>query len=62
MEKTLDSFFRKAEVKPYRHVYLASADGFKKYCEGCEFLVKAEETGSGPFVKRVFCAAEKCVK
>jgi hypothetical protein len=42
--------------------HLASVEGFKKYCEGCEHLAKSEETGSIMFPLRVYCRAEKCVK
>ena len=59
--KALDEFFKKAAEEKCA-VYLASLEGFKKYCDGCEFLAKAEETGSCIFPKRVYCKAEKCVK
>jgi hypothetical protein len=53
-ERTLDSFFGKGVEKTEKteqpkqrfNVYLASVEGFKKYCEGCERLAKPEETGS----------------
>jgi len=45
-----------------RAVYLASAEGFSKYCEGCAYLAKVEEVKGGLFNKRVFCKAEKCAK
>lgn len=72
-ERTLDSFFgknvekageiEKAEQPKQRfNVYLASVEGFKKYCEGCEHLAKSEETGSIMFPLRVYCKAERCVK
>ena len=66
-ERTLDSFFGKGAEKTEKpkqrfKVYLASTEGFKKYCEGCEHLAKSEETGSIMFPLRVYCKAEKCVK
>jgi hypothetical protein len=69
-ERTLDSFFGKSAEKTEKteqpkqrfNVYLASVEGFKKYCEGCDHLVKSEETGSYMFPLRVYCGAEKCVK
>jgi chromatin segregation and condensation protein Rec8/ScpA/Scc1 (kleisin family) len=69
-ERTLDSFFGKDAEKTEKtekpeqrfKVYLASVEGFKKYCEGCEHLAKSEETGSYMFPLRVYCRAEKCVK
>jgi hypothetical protein len=69
-ERTLDSFFGKSAEKTEKteqpkqrfNVYLASVEGFKKYCEGCDHLVKSEETGSYMFPLRVYCSAEKCVK
>jgi hypothetical protein len=50
-DRTLDSFFGKNVEKTEKpgqrfNVYLASVEGFKKYCEGCERLAKPEETGS----------------
>ena len=56
-ERTLNSFFRKGAEKTEQpkqrfKVYLASVDGFKKYCEGCEHLAKSEETGSSMFPLR----------
>jgi len=68
-ERTLDSFFGGNSeknggktVERRLNVYLASLDGFRKYCQNCEFLAKYEETGSGMFPLRVHCKAEKCVK
>ena len=66
-ERTLDSFFGKDAEKTEQpkqrfNVYLASVEGFKKYCEGCEHLAKSEETGSYMFPLRVYCRAERCVK
>ena len=66
-ERTLDSFFGKNVEKTEQpeqrfNVYLASVEGFKKYCEGCDHLAKSEETGSIMFPLRVYCTVEKCVK
>ena len=61
--KALDEFFKKASEPAEKcAVYLASLEGFRKYCDGCEFLARVEETNSSLFPKRVFCKAEKCVK
>jgi len=60
--RTLDEFLRKQAETETRAVYLASAEGFSKYCEGCDYLAKVEEVKSGLFTKRVFCKAERCVK
>jgi len=62
MSRTLDEFIRKQVEVEARAVYLASAEGFSKYCEGCAYLAKVEELKGGLFTKRVFCKAEKCVK
>jgi hypothetical protein len=66
-ERTLDSFFGKGAEKTEKpnqrfNVYLASVEGFKRYCEGCEHLAKSEETASIMFPLRVYCRAERCVK
>jgi len=60
--KTLDEFLRKQAEAEALAVYLASAEGFSKYCEGCTYLAKVEELKGGLFTKRVFCKAEKCNK
>ena len=66
MGKTLDDFFEAGKQKPEIpegvKVYLATSEAFSKYCEGCGFLLKAEELKGGLWQKRVFCKADKCVK
>lgn len=69
--KTLDSFFgvegesrggpEKGAFHREVNVYLATNEAFDKFCANCDFLVKAEETGSSLWGKRVFCKAERCI-